>query len=234
MFTDDANLFFTQQDIRYISSSKPIARKHQPMVISYNLSLNIKKKTRYSFFHTPSQKEDIPLLLLKLGINNYEIKRTESITFLRVLLNENLSWKEHIEYNENRIAKNAGLLYKAKHYLNKRSILVLYYSFKQLTEIWPGGSTNKTNLKQINSQQKPYHPDHTDRKNRFIHAKELFQESKILNVFQLNILNNLFVFMYKIISQIAPKTLQTKFRKPINKYPTNFSTYKYSISLFIL
>ena len=39
------------------------------------------KKTKYSFFHKPSQKEDIPLLLPKLIINNYEIKRTQSIKF---------------------------------------------------------------------------------------------------------------------------------------------------------
>ena len=47
---------------------------------------------------------------------------------LGVLLDETLSWKEHIKRNENKIAKNLGLLYKAKHYLNIRSILVLYYS----------------------------------------------------------------------------------------------------------
>ena len=45
------------------------------------------------------------------------------------LLDENLSYKEHIKYNENKIAKNLGLLYKAKHYLEKRSLLLLYYSF---------------------------------------------------------------------------------------------------------
>ena len=44
-------------------------------------------------------------------------------------MDENLSWKEDIKYNENKTAENLGLLYKAKHYLNKRSLLVLYYSF---------------------------------------------------------------------------------------------------------
>ena len=65
-------------------------------------------------------------------------------------MDENFSWKEHIKYNENKIAKNLGLLYKAKHYLNKRSLLVLYYSFIY-TYINYGniacGSTTRTNLK---------------------------------------------------------------------------------------
>ena len=42
------------------------------------------------------------------------------IKFLGVLLDERLSWKEHIKYNESKIAKNVGLLYEVKHYLNKR------------------------------------------------------------------------------------------------------------------
>ena len=143
--------------------------------------------------------------------------------FLEVLLDENLSWKEHIKYNENKIAKNLGLLYKAKHYLNKRSLLVLYYSFihtyvNYRNIAW--GSTNRTNLKKINSLQK-HAIRIIHRKDRLAHARELFRESKILNIFQLNILNNL-VFMHKIKSQIAPNLFQNKFRKQTHKYPTNF------------
>ena len=44
--------------------------------------------------------------------------------FWAVLLNENLSWKEHIKYKENKIVKNLELLHRAKHYLHKRSLLV--------------------------------------------------------------------------------------------------------------
>ena len=41
--------------------------------------------------------------------NNYEIKRAESIKFLVVLLDENLTWEPHIKYIENKIAENTGL-----------------------------------------------------------------------------------------------------------------------------
>ena len=73
-------------------------------------------KKQNTHFSTSPAKKNIPPLLPKLIINNYEIQRTESI---KVLLDENLSVKEHIKYNENKIARNLGLLYKAKHYLNK-------------------------------------------------------------------------------------------------------------------
>ena len=40
-----------------------------------------KKRQKNSFFHKPNQKENIPLLLRKLIINNYVIKQTQSINF---------------------------------------------------------------------------------------------------------------------------------------------------------
>ena len=49
-----------------------------------------------------------------MKINNHEIKRAESIKLLGVMLDENLTWKPHIKYIENKIAKNIGLLFKAK------------------------------------------------------------------------------------------------------------------------
>ena len=66
-------------------------------------------------------------------------------------------------------------------------------------------------------------------KDRFGYARELFRETKTLNVFQLNILDNL-AFTHTIKSQAAPKIFHNKFRKPTREYPTNFSTSNYSIS----
>ena len=72
-------------------------------------SLNM-EKTKYSFFHKPSKKDDISLRLPKLIINNHEMQRGESIKLLGVLLDQHLTWKEHIKPTENKIAKNIGIL----------------------------------------------------------------------------------------------------------------------------
>ena len=77
------------------------------------LSLNV-EKTNYSSFHKPSKRDDIPLRLPKLIINNYEIQREESIKFLGVLLDQHLKRKEHIQLTENKIAKNMGTFYKSR------------------------------------------------------------------------------------------------------------------------
>ena len=86
------------------------------------LSLNA-EKTKYSFFHKPSTKDDIPLMLPKSTISNHVIERLVFINYLGVLLDENLNWKEHIRYAENKIAKNLGLLYKARHFSERNALL---------------------------------------------------------------------------------------------------------------
>ena len=77
------------------------------------------------------------------------------------------------------------------------------------------GRNNRANLKNIKNQQK--HPMLIKYyKYRFTYMRELFGESKILNVVPLNILNSL-VFMHKIKSQTAPKYFKTSFvRQPIS------------------
>ena len=62
-------------------------------------------------------------------IKKYKVKRVESIKFLGVLLDKNLSWRDHIKYIENKIVKNVGLLYRAKLFLDKNSLPTLYYSY---------------------------------------------------------------------------------------------------------
>ena len=163
-------------------------------------------------------------------INNHQVARAESIKFLGVLLDENLSWKEHIKYTENKIAKNIGLLYRAKPFLNKKCLLSLYFSYihsyiNYANIAW--GSTYLTNLKKINSQQK-----HAFRiiynKKKFESARELLKLNKTLNVYKLNILNTL-VLMHKIKTNTAPTIFRSRFKRPSHKYTTRFSEFNYTM-----
>ena len=45
-----------------------------------------------------------------------------------VSLDDNVSWKEPIKYL-NKITKDIGLMYRAKPFLDKESMLALYYSY---------------------------------------------------------------------------------------------------------
>ena len=107
MFADDTNLFFNHEDVKHLFTvvNNELV-KIKDWFTANKLSLNV-EKTKYSFSHKPRKKNDIPLRLPKLIINNYEIQREESIKFkfLGVLLDQHLTWKEHIKLIENMIAK---------------------------------------------------------------------------------------------------------------------------------
>ena len=91
-------------------------------------------------------------MLTKLTISNHVIEKQEFIRFLGVILNENINWKEHIKHTENKIAKNLGLLYKARPFLEIIALLALYYSYMQTYISYANiawGSTCRANLKKL-------------------------------------------------------------------------------------
>ena len=90
-------------------------------------------------------------------INDVKIKRENSLKFLGVMIDENLTWKTHVELVENKFSKNVGILSKASRYLNSESLrsiyLALVHPYINYANIsW--ASTNKTYLKRILGKQK--------------------------------------------------------------------------------
>ena len=164
MFADDSNFVFNHKVIKHlftVVNNELVNIKD--WFTANKLSLNV-EKIKYSFFHKPSKKDDIPLRLPKLIINKSKIQRGESIKFLVVLLDQHLTWKVYIKLTENKIAKNIGILYKARPYLDKarpyldkRALLFLCYSnihyyLNFANTAWC--STNRTYLEKLQSQQR--------------------------------------------------------------------------------
>ena len=70
MFADDANLFYSHHDIKTLFSTvNEELEKLGDWFTANRLSLNI-KKTKYTFFHKNSVKDNIPLKVLDLHISN--------------------------------------------------------------------------------------------------------------------------------------------------------------------
>ena len=119
MFADDTNLFYSHHDIKTLFSTvNEELEKLGDWFTANRLSLNI-KKTKYTFFHKNSVKDNIPLKLPDLHISNKSIERKSSIKFLGVMLDEHIAWNDHIHAVEKRFAKNIGLLYRAREFLDK-------------------------------------------------------------------------------------------------------------------
>ena len=108
--------------------------KNLRMVSSKQLSLN-EDKTRFTLFHKLQDRDNLPLQLPVLKIDNCKIKRSSSIKFLGVMVDEYLDWKDHISIIENKLSKYLGLLHKAKQFLNANA--TQKFIFHPFIDIWP-------------------------------------------------------------------------------------------------
>ena len=224
MFADDTNLFCSHKNIKTLFQ---IVNSELKLVTEWflanKLSLNA-KKTKYVLFHKVTMCHSLPLQLPGMTLNNIEIKRENSGKFLGVIIDENLTWKNHIEVIENKISKNIGVLYRASYLLDFKNLLKIYFSFIHIYISYANiawASTFKTKLQGILKKQK-HAARITFHANRFDHSRPLLKERKALNVYQINLIQTL-KFMHKTKYGINPRIFLPKFREVDHQYPTRFS-----------
>ena len=116
MFTDDTNLFCSNKEIKpfFLKANSELG-KISEWFRANKLSLN-EDKTRFTLFHRPQGRDNLPLRLPAVKINDYKIKRSSSIKFLGILVDEHLSWINHINTLENKLSKNLGFCTKQNHF----------------------------------------------------------------------------------------------------------------------
>ena len=114
MFADDTNLFCLSIDIK--------------TVFKYNLE----NKTKFTLFHRIQDTDKLPICLPVLKLNEYAIKRSSPIKFLRTAAEELLNRTDYINILENKPSKNLDLSYKSKRFLN--AILSIFF-FSYLSKL---------------------------------------------------------------------------------------------------
>ena len=95
-------------------------------LMSNKLSLNV-EKTKYIIFRYPqSRNRNIPKLYLH--INGKPIEQVQYFDFLGIVINENLTWKHHLDKLSIKISKVIGVMSKTKNLLNTDILLKIYNS----------------------------------------------------------------------------------------------------------
>lgn len=118
----------------------------------------------------------------KISIDGIVIERVKVIKFLGVLVDDKLTWKPHINYVCGKIAQTIGVLAKARHVVDGKSLHLLYCSLVSpyltyCAEVW--GNNYKTAIYPLVCLQK--------RAIRIIHnvgfrghTNSLFLQSKVM------------------------------------------------------
>ena len=169
-------------------------------------------------------------VFITITFSSIEIKHESSAKFLGVIIDKNITWNKHIELVENKISKNIGILYRASHYLDKKSLKSIYFSFihnyvNYCNIAW--ASTSRTKLDKILKKQK-----HAVRiiynKDKFKHSEPLMRDMNSLNVYQISIFQIL-KFMYKSKHNLKPRVFDNTFTEIYHGYSTRFSRSNFKL-----
>ena len=133
------------------------------------------------------------------------IERKRFIKFLGVISNKCNTWKDPIRTVENKTAKNIGLLYWAKQLLNTSSLKSIDFSYihrylNYANIAWARTWNNKlktTNITQNHFVRIIFNGD------RLCHSRPLLKNLNALNIYQLNIYQNL-SFMHRLKNDYIP------------------------------
>ena len=227
MFADDTNLFCSSNDIKTLFLNTNLElQKISEWFRADKLSLN-EDKTTFTLFHRIQDRDNLPLRLPILKINDYDIKRSSSIKFLGVLVDEHLSWTDHINILENKLSKNLGLLYKSKHFLNASGVKSLYYSFfhsylnygniawcrTSVTKITKLYSKQKQVIKALSVTSEDYSG---------LKIEDLMEKTGILNIYKLNIYH-VINLMFRVKNNTIPEAFVNKFEIVHHHYQTRHS-----------
>lgn len=124
LFADDTNLHLSHSNSKYLQQqvSQEIVKIDEWMRKN-KLTLNYEKSNFMIIGNKLSKTNGF-----KLVINKHVIPQTNSVKYLGVILDNNLSWQPHIESISKKLSKACGIIYKLRHYVPLSTLKLIYYS----------------------------------------------------------------------------------------------------------
>lgn len=211
MFADDTNLFFSDSNLNNLIEVVNSELDKISLWFKLNkLSLNV-NKTNFIFFKASNSSQ---FNNIDIKIDNISIEQVSNTKFLGIIINQSLSWKDHIQLIRQKINKNIGIIRKIRLSIPKSVLVTLYYTLihpylSYCNLIWAIDRTMYLD-KLFISQKKAIRL--ITNSNYNAHTYPLFSKLSILTVFQLNDLQ-IGCFVYQCINNSLPIKFCTMFIK---------------------
>ena len=183
LFADDTVLYATFDSLTHVGAimNHYLDILHE-WLLANKLKLNI-NKTNFLIF-TMNINYNIP----DLRINNISIDHVSKITYLGVILDNKLSFNDHINLLCTKLARINGLIYSLKHLLPFHCLKTIYFSFtysylNNNIIIW--GGCPKTVLKPLQIMQNKTVRNLAPNNALNLHTDEMYKTLNLLNINQL-------------------------------------------------
>ena len=208
LFADDTNIYLESRDLQSLEKvmNKELEKLFEWLCIN-RLPLNI-SKTNFIIF-CPINKPKIPVTIL---INKEAIDETKHVKYLGILIDSQLTFKQHIGELNKKIARAIGILYKIRPFVSTSILLNIYHAiiYPLLlygVPVW--GNAYKTLLEPIYIMQKTfvrmatYNDSYPAIPRPLVHTPPSFHKLKVLTIFDIYKLQ-LGKLIYESINDVSP------------------------------
>ena len=223
MFADDTTLFHSS---RILTQLINIINTELTNVVNWlnanRLSLNV-DKTNFMVFRPKVKNQECP----NIQINGSEIKEVSSAKFLGVIIDNKMSWAEHINHISRKVLKSIDVIIKARKSFDNDTLLNLYSALilphiSYCIQVW--GTAASVHIKRLHVLQMKIvriicgvHPR--------THTQPLVRLLHLLSINQIRDYYFVAIFMYKMKNNLMPEHFGQMFTNAseINNYPTKFA-----------
>ena len=215
LFADDTCLSMSCKNLHVLNRQCNIeAASVDNWFRANRLTTNSKKASKFllSKYSPVGSENNFHNFRIKMG--NIELENVNSVKYLGVMLDANVTWSEQIEFLASNLSRSAGIFSKLRYYLNTKTLIEMYHALfnshlQYAILCW--GSTTSTNLNRLQIIQNRVIRNMT-RSPRFFRLDNHFLNLRILKVHDLY---NLEVakFMHSHFHSTLPTCFSTFFQE---------------------
>ena len=227
LFADDTCLSLCNNNLNELQTLCNIeAAKIDEWFTANRLTTNSKKASNFLLSDYNGNKSSN--FTIKMG--KVLLKRVKSVKYLGVILDENVTWTEQIEYLSSKLSRSAGIFSKLRYYLKKDVLIRVYHAlFNSHLQygILCWGSTYESNLNRLQVLQNRAIRN-ISRAPRFYRLANYYLNYRILKVHDLYDLE-ISKFMHSHYNENVPSCFNSFFQLASNRSTRNATNHKYSL-----
>ena len=221
-FADDTNLLHFNKSVNKLNKLVNTDMKNLANWLNSNkISLNV-QKTELVIFKNKRKILENPI---KITLSGKRLYPTNNVRYLGIKIDENLTWKEHIEYISTKLNRANALLYKIRTFVKSKTLRTIYFAIFEshlnyANLVW--GQNCSSTQRIFTLQKKAIRI--ISFQNRNSHSSPFFKENMILKFHDKIKIDNI-VFINKSLNNSLPSVFFNwfKFCSDIHNYETSSS-----------
>ena len=224
LFADDTSIFHSNKNINFLETTVNTELiKVSNWLKANKLTLNVSKSS-CMIFHPPQKQINEPTI----KINDEIIKNATSCKYLGVILDQHLTWKDHISYINLKLSRAIGLLSKLRHSMQPDMLKMVFHSLflshiNYASNCWSSATDNLQSTLRNNMNKAVRIMTFNG---KFTNVENLYNDLTLLN-FDSHINFNIGKLFWKLHNDELPQCIQNTLKTQPNQPQRSCTNNRY-------